>query len=104
MEKWYEGKTTEEILAIMSRTAHEAVVHAKRNNFKESEAVENDFNIGFRQVIPAIVDMKTMYWEFRHNNNVYDTWDKLQSDLWAVKNGMENDIYLAYQKFYPQEC
>jgi hypothetical protein len=98
MKKWYVGLEIKEILSEMSRIAHNCVACAKLGENSHSEELETLFTTRFKEVIPAIVEIKTAYWQFRNDNDVWNNWDKLQQDLWTIRRGMESQLVEIYVK------
>jgi hypothetical protein len=96
VEKWWEHKEISELLSIMSKLAHESVAYAIHVELEESEKLEKEFMTKFDELIPEVVEMKTEYWAYRHNNSVYDNWDKLQVDLWGIRRYLENKLEELY--------
>lgn len=90
-QAWYIGKTDQEILVDMSRLAHESVAYFAHNELTASEAILDKFNDMFEAIIPYLVDQKT--WFYGANKEAYERFDKLKSDLWTIKHGIDEGMF-----------
>lgn len=86
-------QTIEEILSLMSKTAHECIACRINEKNDECDALLDKFRQDWAYIIPKIVDMKTMYWQYRHDNQVFDNWDKLHVDLCKISRDLENKLW-----------
>lgn len=90
MNSWFSGMTSDEIVREMSRLAHNAIAIAKQYGEAESDKMEKQFVKKFEEIIPSIVETKTAF--YMYNKNIWNEWDKCQSDLWDIRRGMETNI------------
>ncbi len=89
--KWYVGLTDDEVLVQMSRLAHETVAYFANGENTASEAILDKFNAMFDEIIPYIVEEKT--WYHMGNQEQYERFDKLKSDLWTIKHGIDQGMW-----------
>ena len=94
--KWYNNKSTDDLLVIFSRIGHEAVAYAIQGDFKKSEILLDEFLEKFDEVIPRIVDTKAEF--YNYNQEIYNSWEKCHRDLWSIKRSMMNQLEIAFNK------
>lgn len=95
-KKWFEGMGTKDIISTIKGVSLTVVEMAEKEKHEESERLEDTFLDMFKEVIPAIVDMKTEFWAFRNDNNVYNDWDECQRELWSIRHNLQEKLEKIY--------